>query len=276
MLYKHFFFLIAYNLLVNEMLKIGDLVTRKSYNNDVIFQIINIEDEIYYLKGLTIRLCADSSKEDLQLVSNENEEDETQFLDRMQEELIQERDEYFYIPGRILHIDGDSDYLEKSLKFYKKLGLEAYGINTKESQIAENILQYILDVDPTIVVITGHDAYYKKRSDQKYRNTSYFVEAIKKVRSKYKDNDQLVIIAGACQSDYDALIKAGADFASSPKRVNIHALDPAVIAATISLCEKNENVDLIKTINKTKYGSDGMGGLKTKGKMLVGYPKQGG
>ena len=83
----------------------------------------------------------------------------------------------------------------------------------------------------------------------------------------------MLIIAGACQSNYEELIKAGADFASSPKRVNIHALDPAIIATAISLTEKNKEIDLIELLKKTKYGKDGMGGLIVNGLMYVGYPR---
>ena len=74
-------------------------------------------------------------------------------------------------------------------------------------------------------------------------------------------------------SNYEELIKAGADFASSPKRVNIHALDPAIIATTIALTERNKTVNLIELLGKTKYGKDGMGGLIVNGFMYVGYPR---
>ena len=47
--------------------KIGALVTRNSYNNDIVFKIINISDSIAYLKGTNIRLYADSPVEDLKL-----------------------------------------------------------------------------------------------------------------------------------------------------------------------------------------------------------------
>jgi spore coat assembly protein len=69
------------------------------------------------------------------------------------------------------------------------------------------------------------------------------------------------------------LIKAGANFASSPKRINIHALDPAIIASSIALAEKNKSIDLIQMIEKTKYGSSGIGGIITNGTMYVGYPR---
>ena len=85
--------------------------------------------------------------------------------------------------------------------------------------------------------------------------------------------DKLIIIAGACQSDYEDLIKAGANFASSPKRVNIHALDPAIIAISVAMTKRNEPIDLVKILEKTKYGSDGLGGIITNGLMYVGFPR---
>ena len=69
------------------------------------------------------------------------------------------------------------------------------------------------------------------------------------------------------------MIKSGATFASSPKRINIHALDPAIIASGIALFDRNKTVDLIHLLEKTKYGSEGIGGVATKGCMFVGYPR---
>ena len=83
----------------------------------------------------------------------------------------------------------------------------------------------------------------------------------------------MIIIAGACQSDYEELIKAGANFASSPKRINIHALDPAIIATKMSLSDVNHDIDLKGIIENTKYGKNGIGGVITKGKMYTGYPR---
>ena len=42
------------------MVMVGDFVTRKSYNNDIVFKVIDIEGDIYYLCGVSIRLFADS------------------------------------------------------------------------------------------------------------------------------------------------------------------------------------------------------------------------
>ena len=259
---------------------IGDLVTRKSYNNDTIFKIIRIEDDVVYLKGVTVRLYADSNVDDLKHFDNKEEDviekDNRNFKDLNIASKFN-RNEYFYLPGKILHNDGDKEYLERCLKFYKDSNVLAYGIYSKEDEICENIQKYLVDTNPDIVVITGHDSYNKKGGNKNksssYRNSENFVKAIKEARKYEKAHDKLIIIAGACQSNYEELIRAGANFASSPKRINIHALDPAIIATAIGLSDKSEDIDLIGILTKTKYGPDGIGGIKTKGTMYVGYPR---
>ena len=135
----------------------------------------------------------------------------------------------------------------------------------------------LIEYQPDIVVITGHDAYYEKKGSKNdiknYKNTEYFVKAVKEARKYEKSHEKLVIIAGACQSDYEELIKAGANFASSPKRVNIHALDPAIIATVLAMSERNKEIDLVNLLSRTKYGADGMGGIISTGMMYVGFPR---
>ena len=41
-------------------LNIGDFVTRNSYNNDIVFKITNIDGNNILLKGVNVRLIADS------------------------------------------------------------------------------------------------------------------------------------------------------------------------------------------------------------------------
>ena len=47
------------------LFNIGDLVTRKSHNNDTVFKIVSISNDIVILKGLNIRLMADAVVSDL-------------------------------------------------------------------------------------------------------------------------------------------------------------------------------------------------------------------
>lgn len=254
----------------------GDLVTRKSYNHDTVFKVLNIKENIYYLKGVDVRLYADSPKDDLQKVTIEKESED--FTERVKDRLLLDRDEYFYLPGKILHFDGDADYLNRCLDFYKETGVKAVGKNIKESELPKCINRYLLEVKPDIVIITGHDAFYKKKGDyhdsNNYQNSLNFIKSVIAARNYENSHEKLVIIAGACQSNYEELIKAGANYASSPKRVNIHALDPAIIAVTVALTKRNEEINLIELLERTKYGREGMGGIMGSGVMYVGYPRQ--
>ena len=187
------------------------------------------------------------------------------------------RGDFFYLPGKVLHIDADQEYLERCLKFYKKNKVMAIGKKIDEKEVSKQIRNLLLEYQPDIVIITGHDAYYPKKGGIKdlksYKNTENFVKAVKEARKYEKSHEKLVIIAGACQSNYEELIKAGANFASSPKRVNIHALDPAIIATVLAMSERNKQIDLVSLLAKTKYGANGMGGIISNGMMYVGFPR---
>ena len=252
-------------------IEVGDYVTRKSYDHDTVFKVINITEDKVYLKGVYVRLCADSSMNDLQKVSEHEDDFKIEIPKR------ETRDDFFYLPGKILHIDGDNEYLDKCLKFYKEMGVYAIGKKISEENVADQIIELLNEFKPDIVIITGHDAFYAKNGPKQdinnYKNSKNFVKAIRAARKYEKSQEKLVIIAGACQSDYEELIKAGANFASSPKRVNIHALDPAIIATNIALTERNKTIDLVNILAKTKYGTNGIGGIITPGLMYVGFPR---
>ena len=143
----------------------------------------------------------------------------------------------------------------EKLEVAKKLNQEFY-IMIREGTAARNL-----------------EALAELMNKDEYKNSDYFVDAVKMARKYEKSHDKLIIVAGACQSNYEEIIKAGANFASSPKRINIHALDPAIIASSISLSLKNKPIDLLNILSKTKYGPDGIGGLVTTGTMYVGYPR---
>ena len=255
--------------------KIGDFVSRKSYNNDIIFKIISINNDIAILQGVNVRLSADSNIDDLILA--ENRENDREIIERNIKEFSFDRDNYFYLPGKILHIDGDNEYLDRCMNFYKKLGIKANGITLSEDKVKKKVFELLNEYRPDVLVITGHDAFYNRTDDKNdlanYLNSNNFMLAIKEARKYERNQDKLIIIAGACQSDYEELIKAGANFASSPRRINIHALDPAIIASSVAFSDRNQSIDLINLIKKTKYGSDGIGGIITNGTMYVGFPR---
>lgn len=249
----------------------GDFVTRISHNHDIVFKIVSIEGGVAFLKGVDLRLYADSSLSDLVKASVPIDSDQ-QILEKNLRELQMDRSQYFYLPGKILHIDGDNDYLNRCMKFYQEMSVKANGLTISEIEMPYKIYDLLQEFQPDIVVITGHDAYLKKNRGD-YQNSFNFIETVKEARKYEKSQDKLIIIAGACQSNYEELIKAGANFASSPKRINIHALDPAILATSLALSDRNKSIDLLSILEKTKYGKDGMGGIITNGTMYVGYPR---
>lgn len=48
----------------------------------------------------------------------------------------------------------------------------------------------------------------------------------------------MVIFAGACQSYYEGLILAGANFASSPARILIDFIDPLIVAERVAITDE--------------------------------------
>ena len=90
-----------------------------------------------------------------------------------------------------------------------------------------------------------------------YRNSRYFAQTVKNVR-KEKKNKDLVIFAGACQSYYEALIDAGANFASSPARILIDFVDPLVVAEKIATTDSNQFITIYDIEKDLRDGERGI------------------
>lgn len=180
-------------------------------------------------------------------------------------------------PGKILHIDGDKDYLENCLKVYKQLQLEAVGRAISEKDQPAQILQIVKEVKPDIVVLTGHDGIFKNKEnyldEESYRNSKYFMQSVKILREYNSSYDELVIFAGACQSYYEGILDSGANYASSPSRVLIHCLDPVFVCEKVAYTGMEKIVQITEVIENTITGIKGVGGLQTRGKYREGYPK---
>src|SRR5690606_35997869 len=117
---------------------------------------------------------------------------------------------------------------------YAQLKVPAEGIHCHESQMPHMLMRMLPQIHPDIVVITGHDGVLKQQQDLQqlgsYKNSLNFVHAVNVARDYERNRDSLVVVAGACQSHFEALLQAGANFASSPGRIMIHALDPVYVA----------------------------------------------
>ncbi len=146
-------------------IKKGTIVTRKSYNDDILFrveEIINTAQGKYaILKGITIRIKANSPIEDLTIVDKSMAKNEFDKLSKIIESRITENRNFVnnYINilcGKILHLDGDRRYAEKSAKYYKKMGLNAIVKSVPENKQPIVVGNLIRRYKPDILVITGH------------------------------------------------------------------------------------------------------------------------
>lgn len=282
-------------------MNIGDTVVRKSYGKDITFKIIDIKDTengpVYTLKGINLRVIADAPLEDLEEVVENSLGEKEKILNRKVNTSIKNiligridvsksyrsskisvnKELAFGRPGKILHIDGDAEYLDVCLKVYKKLELDAIGKVIIEKNQPIEVPSLVKQIKPDIVVITGHDSITKGTRDymdiNNYRNSKYFVETVSELRNYEPNYDDLVIFAGACQSHYEAILDAGANFASSPSRVLIHCLDPVFVCEKIAYTNIEKVVSIQEALENTITGTKGIGGLQTRGKYREGFPK---
>ena len=248
-------------------MKIGDYVVRKKYNKDIIFEIFDIQGDIYYLRGVELRLIADSDIDDLELSDIQPYQEDSFSIIRQP-----------MIRGKVLHLDGDEKYLNMCQKKYQQLRIRADCYYMKEEQMKEQVYDLLEKHKPQILVITGHDALRKNKDKSdinNYQHSRDFMETIQNARKYEDDKDALIIIAGACQSYYEMLLASGANFASSPKRINIHALDPVYIASLIANESVRNYVDVEDIINHTNHKQNGIGGIDTKGVARKIYPTKG-
>lgn len=171
--------------------KKGDIVGRISYNKDVLFEITKIiktsnNKKIMILKGITERIEADSPEEDLEIINKRIIEDRIKNLEEKMTNRIEKclknpkyciyktksilnfmqekRGNRVINTGKILHLDGDKRYSEKSMKYYKSLGLNAVVKNVAENRQPQVIRMLLERYEPDVLVLTGHDRNDKKRN----------------------------------------------------------------------------------------------------------------
>lgn len=241
-------------------MRVGDLVTRKKYKHDIVFRIRAIKGSTALLEGEVVRLQADAPLDDLVIASFSEKDDNI-----LESEVYTRNEDSSLIRGRVLHIDGDQRYLDKSLKIYSKYNVPVVGYHLSEKEMPTQITNLLIQHKPDILVITGHDSYRNVNNQEVYLNSDNFITTVKNSRVYQPDKDALVIFAGACQSYYEGLIASGANFASSPKRLNIHLLDPVYIAIQVANTHVGEYVSVDKVLKNTQSHGKGLGGIDTRG-----------
>ena len=269
-----------------DSLKIGDVVTRKSYGGDIHFKIADIANrsnnkKSFLLKGILVRIIADSDEYDLELKSTDEVQKE------LQRSLSTEGIHHMsggFSPlqmfqrsrgrsGTILHIDSSAEFLEMCQKFYGDAKIRAYGRVIPESEQPGRVRSLLASTHADILVVTGHDGLKKNASKlhslDSYRNSRFYIQSVIEARKYEPSFEKLCIFSGACQSYYEGIMEAGANFASSPGRILIHALDPAKVGDRIALTDSRVFVTPEQIARLTQSGSKGIGGVKTKGHYII-------
>ncbi len=274
-------------------IKKGSIVARKSYGKDIIFVVKNIictnRAKVAILEGLVDRIEADSDIEDLEIVDKETIDYGIENFNKKINDKIEQikkerinvvsfsnlnmRNKERIVTGKILHLDGDKKYSKKSYYYYKKLGLDAIVKNVAEYKQPKVVYSLLTTYNPDILVVTGHDGMIKSKTDYyniyNYRNSRYFINTVREARRYDKEkNKNLVIFAGACQSYFEAIISAGANFASSPARILIDFLDPLVIAQKVAYTERHKYITIEDIKSELRDGKRGVGGIGASGKMF--------
>jgi len=274
-----------------EKIKKGDIVARKSHGCDILFSVERIIRslsgmQIAILKGITIRIVADAYLKDLVIIDNKILNDSLRSLDTKIEDRInsflkknkekfkdKERTFFDTRAGKILHLDGDRVYSQKSARYYRKMGLNAVVKNVAENKQYLLVKDYINKYEPDILVLTGHDGMIKtgtKYADiSNYRNSKYFAQGVIEARKVCSSSIRLAIFAGACQSFFEAIMSSGANFASSPGRILIDFMDPLIVAEKIATTERNKFVTIKDIENELRDGKRSIDGSGVMGKKLL-------
>ena len=123
-----------------------------------------IDNKIAILTGITIRLKADSPVEDLEVINKKEIDNIYRNIDEKIDKKVNtketskgsflKRSDKIIYTGKILHLDGDRKYSEKSNLYYKKMGLKAIVKNIPESRQV-NVANMLIDrYNPDILVVT--------------------------------------------------------------------------------------------------------------------------
>lgn len=102
-----------------------------------------------------------------------------------------------------------------------------------------------------------------------YRNSAYFINSVMEARRWNSMGKDLVIFAGACQSYYEAIMDAGANFASSPARILIDFMDPLIVAEKVATTDNTKYITISDIEKELRDGIKGVNGIGAMGKKKV-------
>lgn len=156
--------------------------------------------------------------------------------------------------SRILHLEGNPAWLSLCRRAYTAAAADCAVFPVPEIQQAA-FLPYILPLcRPSFLVLTGHD----RADGASSFHTQAFCRSVRAARLYEPDPERLVIFAGACSSRAEDILKAGANFASSPGRIPISVLDPVLLALAASAVSPGRQIEPSRIIAATLCGPAGI------------------
>ncbi len=268
-------------------MRIGDIVSIEKYGVDVLYKIDKIINGMVILKGLFHRtsLVTNLDNNKLSIVGENRTLSFSEEVIKNNEEKIKkilaERittlpQNVSYKKPKLLHIDADEDYKNICMKFYEVMGIDAFGYVFDEPNQPKELRKLLELHQPDILVVTGHDIDRDDNNIEEvtdYENSKFYVESTKVARLYESSKDSLIIIAGACQSDYESIMKAGSNFASSPARIMIDVLDPCYVAERLAFTYFTKTVTPEEAVKYTTTKMQGIGGIESSGVLRVIDPK---
>ena len=253
------------------MWEINQLVVLVDDPKQLIYKITKTYDDIIELKGYKhrsiLKIQKDAIKEAPLELIKKSDDLEKKYIDHFKQMKQRNKKHLF---GRVLHVDGDEEYLNNCIQLYNACNISVISIYMNEKEVYKYIEKIIETCTPDIVVITGHDYYNGQeiKDVDNYENSKYFGKTIRNIRKHFSD---VVIIAGACNSHYEYLMGQGANFATSPGRIETHTFDPAIIAIKVATTSKNKIVDFSQILKYIEGKNKAVGGIETNGKMKFLY-----
>ncbi len=73
---------------MTEFLAIGDLVVRKSHDEDVVFRVVSLNEGIALLRGICARVMADAPLSDLVKVNSNYEAMQEEHFERLRRKIV--------------------------------------------------------------------------------------------------------------------------------------------------------------------------------------------
>jgi hypothetical protein len=181
--------------MVIKEIKPGDVVARSSYSGDILFRVEKVVKDKHQqsalLRGMFVRLYASAPLHDLEK-KNDNEvvQVKSDFLRKKQSYIrralkrqsrtrkipintgSRSSSDFFELPGKVLHLEGDRMYCDRCLKTYLRLAVPCQVVHIPEWEQPDAVVKYLKENRPDILVLTGHDAV--KKGVQDYLNMDYY------------------------------------------------------------------------------------------------------